>query len=248
MAVRQAKWPLELVIVRHGESAGNVARDAAHAKGLQTIDIAQRDCDVPLSPLGERQATALGAWMAQNDMPIDVVVSSPYLRAEQTAKLAMDSAGWPGAVLVIDERLREKDLGLLDGLTMQGFAARYPEQFAMRKRLGKFYYRPPGGESWNDVILRLRSFIDVARERYAERRMLLVAHQVVVLCLRYLLEDLTEREILDIDAQGDVANCSLTRYVSRNGALALDRYNFTAPMEEKGQPVTAEPETRVATN
>ena len=58
------RWPEVLWIVRHGQSAGNVARDAADAAGLPMIDIAERDVDVPLSPLGEQQAAALGRWFA----------------------------------------------------------------------------------------------------------------------------------------------------------------------------------------
>ena len=52
----QKRWPERLWIVRHGESAGNVARDAADAAGLPRIDIADRDVDVPLSRLGEEQS------------------------------------------------------------------------------------------------------------------------------------------------------------------------------------------------
>lgn len=53
------RWPNKLWIVRHGESAGNVARDVAHASGEAVIDIDTRDVDVPLSRLGKRQAEAL---------------------------------------------------------------------------------------------------------------------------------------------------------------------------------------------
>jgi len=49
----EQKWPQHLWIVRHGQSAGNVARDAAEAAGLPLIDIATRDVETPLSPLGE---------------------------------------------------------------------------------------------------------------------------------------------------------------------------------------------------
>ena len=56
----EQKWPQSIWIVRHGQSAGNVARDAAEAAGLPLIDIAARDVDVPLSELGEQQACALG--------------------------------------------------------------------------------------------------------------------------------------------------------------------------------------------
>ena len=58
------RWPEHLWVVRHGQSAGNVARDAADAAGLSVIDIAERDVDVPLSALGEEQAAALGRWFA----------------------------------------------------------------------------------------------------------------------------------------------------------------------------------------
>ena len=47
----QQKWPDRLWVVRHGQSAGNVARDRAEAAGLPLIDIATRDMDVPLSAL-----------------------------------------------------------------------------------------------------------------------------------------------------------------------------------------------------
>lgn len=55
-------WPDRLYLIRHGESAGNVARDAAHKAGEATIDIDIRDVDIPLSELGQRQAIALGRW------------------------------------------------------------------------------------------------------------------------------------------------------------------------------------------
>ena len=58
---------------------------------------------------------------------------------------------------VLDERLRERDLGLFDGMTGQGIKDTYPEEAARRSAMGKFYYRPPGGESWTDVVLRVRS-------------------------------------------------------------------------------------------
>jgi probable phosphoglycerate mutase len=49
------------------------------------------------------------------------------------------------------------------------------------------------------VILRLRSVLDTISLHHRRRRVMIVAHQVVVLCLRYLLESLTEDQILAID-------------------------------------------------
>jgi hypothetical protein len=65
--VPEQKWPDALWLLRHGQSAGNVARDKAEAAGEPLIDIAQRDMDVPLSALGERQADAVGRWFGALD-------------------------------------------------------------------------------------------------------------------------------------------------------------------------------------
>jgi broad specificity phosphatase PhoE len=250
------RWPDRLWIVRHGESAGNVARDAAMAAGLPVIEIIERDVDVPLSAAGEAQAEALGRWFAA--MPAgsqpNVVLTSPYLRAKHTAGIIEAvggiQAGVPGSV---DERLREKEFGVLDRLTKMGIEQRFPEQAELRARLGKFYFRPPGGESWCDVILRLRSALDTISLHHSgpDARVLIVAHQVIVLCFRYLLEGMTEEQVLAIDRQGDVANCGVTAYsfnpaLGSDGGLQLRTYNFVAPLVEAGAPVTTEPDAAVA--
>jgi broad specificity phosphatase PhoE len=249
------RWPERLWIVRHGESAGNVARDLADASGLGRIDIATRDVDVPLSERGEAQSCALGHWfkaLPEHERP-EVVLTSPYLRARTTADIIHECGGFsPEAHRPVpDERLREKEFGVLDRLTRRGITEFHPEQAEFRRLLGKFYHRPPGGESWCDVILRLRSALDTLSLHHAGQRVLIVSHQVVVLCLRYLLECLTEEEILAIDRSGDVANCSVTEYrldrtAGPNGELKLFRYNFTAPLERAGAPVTSEPDAAVA--
>jgi probable phosphoglycerate mutase len=249
------RWPTKLWIVRHGESAGNVARDAAHAAGGAVIDVEARDVDVPLSRLGERQAGALGRWFTRlpsGERP-NVVLCSPYLRAQSTANAIRAAAGLAPDLskLVIDERLREKEFGILDRLTRLGIEQRHPELADVRQQLGKFYFRPPAGESWCDVILRLRSVLDTISLHYGGKRVLVVTHQVVVLCMRYLLENLDEAMILAIDAEGDVANCAITEYEieahsESQQVLKLKRYNFAAPLELEGAPVTFAPDKNVA--
>lgn len=250
-----ARWPERLWIVRHGESAGNVAAREAEAAGRQVVDVGLRDVDVPLSQLGEAQARALGRWfasLAEDERP-EVVLASPYLRAQHTADLLLETAGSALADIerAIDERLREREFGILDRLTPHGVATRHPDQAEFRRILGKFYHRPPGGESWCDLILRLRSALDTIGLRHGGRRVLVVTHEVVVLCFRYLLENLTEQEILAIDRQGDVANCGVTEFAfersrGKDGALVLRRYNLTIPLEAEGTPVTSAPDANVA--
>jgi broad specificity phosphatase PhoE len=251
----QPRWPARLWIVRHGQSAGNVARDLAHASGEHRIPLDMRDVDVPLSQLGERQADALGRWFAEGNGHArpDVILCSPYVRARETARRFRDAGGAdPDEAICTDERLREKEFGILDGLTTAGIAALQPEQAEFRRLLGKFYHRPPGGESWCDVIFRLRSLMDTVSLHYRGRDVMIVAHQVVVLCLRYIIENLSEAEILAIDKQGDVANCSVTEYAhdpaaGKDGGLKLVRYNVIAPVDQAPDAeVTSEPDAIVA--
>jgi broad specificity phosphatase PhoE len=249
------KWPQQLWVARHGQSAGNVARDAAEAAGAPLIDIAHRDMDVPLSPLGVQQAAALGRWLGAlpGDRRPNVLLCSPYLRARQTMQAALDAAALPAEDLsvVVDERLREKEFGVLDRLTRAGIRAKYPELAEQYTHVGKFYFRPPGGESWCDVILRLRSMLDTVTREYRGERVLVIAHQVIVICLRYLLERLDEERILAVDRSGDVPNCGVTMYefdpaAGRHGKLVLRQANFVAPLEATGTPVTAEPDVPAA--
>src|SRR3954454_10359804 len=151
-------WPERLWIVRHGQSAGNVAKDAAYSLGSVTIDIEARDIDVPLSELGKEQSHAVANWFAsipEAGKP-QVILTSPYVRARQTGEAILAKAGLAETAsnLIVDERLREKELGALDRLTWFGIEQLFPKEAEHRARLGKFYYRPPAGESWCDVILR----------------------------------------------------------------------------------------------
>src|SRR5205807_6521250 len=163
---------------------------------------ATRDVDAPLTALGERQARALGRWLGglrPGEQPT-VLLTSPYERALRTAEVLRETGrfGPTAPPLVADERLRGKDGGIFEGLTLAGVARRYPEQAALRRRQGKFYHRPPGGESWADVILRLRSVLGTLAGEYRDERVLMGSHAVVAPCLRYLPEGLTAAQSLEI--------------------------------------------------
>jgi probable phosphoglycerate mutase len=169
------------------------------------------------------------------------------VRAEQTARVALNQAGMGDVDVFTDDRLREREFGMLDRLTGAGIVDRFPEQANARAFLGKFYHRPPGGESWCDVALRLRSVLDTLSRDHWGDRVLLVTHQVVILMFRYLLEHLTESEILAIDHATEVANCSLTVYdfdasAGRRGGLVLRTFNDVAHMYRSNAEVTAEPD------
>ncbi len=240
------RWPATLWIVRHGESAGNIASRQTQP-GDHRFRLNLRDADVPLSDLGEKQARALGQYFALNGAGAkpDFILTSPYVRAIDTARHFHASNGAHKTTPILtDERLREKECGILDGLTPDGVAHFHPDQSAQRALLGKFYHRPPGGENWCDVILRLRSLMNRISIHHSGEHVMIVAHEVVVFCLRYIIENLDEAAIMAIDAEGDVANCALTEYkfdpaaASGNGALVRARWADTAAVAAQGAAIT----------
>ena len=225
-------WPASLTLVRHGESLGNVANDHAYATKAQTLDLAVNDPSVELSDLGVRQARALGKRLGElpaRERPTVVVVSS-YVRAQQTADHVLAVAGLEHLPRVTDERLRDREQGLLDRLTWYGVRARYPEEAERRAYLGKFWYRPPGGESWADVALRMRHALRDMRADFAGEQLLVVSHDVPILIARYVLESLTPEDAVSLS--GQVVNCGMTVYQRYDDRLRLTVFNDATPLEE----------------
>lgn len=221
--------PSVLIATRHGESIANVEFQLAAETGALTVPITSRDADIPLSLHGQAQAQALGRWWAglpSADRP-RAVWCSPYVRAAETARIALAQASGLGAVPVglpvrYDERLRDRELGILEMLTAPAIEKEHPFEAARRRKMGELYYRPPGGESFLDVALRVRSCLRDLCEEEAGRPVLLVAHDCTVLMLRYVLDRLTEAQVLGLDP---VRNCSAGLWRSQDGLLRPELWN-----------------------
>nr|WP_313901686.1 histidine phosphatase family protein [Microbacterium sp. SLBN-146] len=227
--------------MRHGESIANVAATRAERDGVEVIPIDVRDADVPLSSTGREQAAALGHWLARHGDGIEAFYASPYLRARETLAIGLDASGRDtDASVFIDERLRDRELGILDLLTRTGVARRHPEEAERRRHLGKYYHRPPGGESWADVALRLRSFLADAEARHEESA-LIVAHDAVVMLILSLLLPLDESQLLEFAASRTVLNASVTHLERSSDGWGLVEFSNVAHLQVEGADVTAHP-------
>jgi broad specificity phosphatase PhoE len=87
---------------------------------------------------------------------------------------------------------------------------------------------------------------------FCDKRVLIVCHQVVVLCFRYILEELDEESILKIDKQAEVLNCGIAQYdfeerVDRTCVPSLTLWNYGAPLESEGAPKTSAPDAMAGT-
>src|SRR5208282_616467 len=237
------KWPNELLICRHGESEANVRKNAAKARGEEPAWTGVlRDMDSPLTELGHRQGFSLGVELGRRypvtptykHHPVckggmlEYIITSPYLRSRQTTDEIIRGLGYAPKV-VVDERLREIDFGIMDGIDRKRFRELFPSEADRRERDGKYWYRPPGGENRPDCRLRVHSILDTLNRDYVDTKTLISCHSVIVLAFRSLLERWGETEYMQVDKEDDVKNCGLTIYKREDRRrLKLQEYNTVA--------------------
>ncbi len=218
------KWPNNLLIVRHAESEFNVARKESMEKGLYKIKCDKPNMLVDLTKEGVLQAKVTGRKIDELYDELDASIISPYKRTMRTNEI-MGSEISSEFDDVIDDRIREMEHGAFAQLTRKGRKRYYPEEFKRREREGKFHFRPPGGESCYDVGLRLRGMIDTLTRDYKGQNVMIVTHAAIVVMMRYLLENLSEEHVMEIEGGEDVKNCSVTHYVCSNEKLVLREFN-----------------------
>ena len=148
----------EIILIRHGETEWNSQK---RMQGHSNSD---------LSSVGQAQIQALGQWM--KNVPFDLIYSSDSLRAKQTAEAITQFSGHE---LQFDQRLREKNLGVFEGLTSEEARERHPEVFRLFKTAGSKYVIDEG-ESTQQLQDRALEIVDEIRIKHPEERVLLVTH------------------------------------------------------------------------
>jgi len=148
----------EIILIRHGETEWNSQQ---RMQGHSNSD---------LSSVGQAQIQALGQWM--KNVPFDHIYSSDSLRAKHTAEAITQFSGHK---LKIDLRLREKNLGVFEGLTSEEARERHPEVFCLFKTAGSKYVIDEG-ESTQQLQDRALEIVDEIRIKHPEERVLLVTH------------------------------------------------------------------------
>ena len=160
---------MKLYVARHGQTQWNLEN---RVNGRT---------DLPLTELGLQQARLLAE--RTKNLKIDVIISSPMLRAWQTAA---PTAALHGLDVLVDDRLIEQDYGIFEGVS------RSDKGFLANKR--HFAFRYPGGESMMDVAHRVYGMLDEIKEKYAGKNILLVCHGGVCRVIRTYFEDMTNDE------------------------------------------------------
>lgn len=153
--------------------------------------------DIPLNETGTAQARELAEKIAEVG-DVDLIISSPMVRAYTTAKTVADCCGLE---IITDSRLREWDYGSYEGKT------RYTDGFAENKR--EFAVRMGStGESVLQLSHRVYSLLDEITEKYGDKNILLVSHGGICRIIETYFHDMTTEEY----SNWFMGNCQLIEY------------------------------------
>jgi len=174
-----------LYLVRHGETDWNV-------EGRW-----QGQADVPLNENGRAQAARIALALA--GVGLKAIYSSDLLRARETAQALAERSSAP---LHLDPRLREIHQGEWQGLLVAEIQARYGEAFRSRLE-DPLSVAPPGGETAEQVKVRVVSAIEAIREQYPSDRVAVVSHgfAIAVIQVHYLGRSI--RQVWDLVPEND---------------------------------------------
>ncbi|MFL2938827.1 MAG: histidine phosphatase family protein [Opitutales bacterium] len=179
----------KVILIRHGETEWNLSgRWQGHA-------------DSPLSPRGVSQAVALGERMSTDSL--NHFYTSDLERAQHTSRLVGEPSGWVAKPM---ESLRERDLGVLEGLTTDEMLQKHPSEYQSFRNDGPDY-QVPGGESFRQFCDRCSQALEEVSARHPGERIGLVTHGGFLGAIfRYVLK-------IPLDAERNyvLLNCSINR-------------------------------------
>ncbi|MBN9119896.1 MAG: histidine phosphatase family protein [Planctomycetes bacterium] len=217
--------PLHFVLVRHGESEGNLVRRRERAgdhRGFTEEFRRVHSSQYRLTALGRRQAAGAGTWVRANvGVRFHRYYVSEYIRALETAALL----DLPGASWFKTPFLREREAGEFDNLT-EAEKERDFARYMLARRNDSYFWKPPNGESMVDVCLRLHRFLDTVHRGHADASVIVVCHANVMQAFRILLERLSQTQFNALantpNPHERIHNCQVLHYTRQNPADAAD--------------------------
>jgi broad specificity phosphatase PhoE len=213
------KYPKRIVLVRHGESQGNViAKDDAVHPSIANHQFA-------LTERGREQARITGEYLRDQFGAFDTCFCSSFLRTEETLRWMM-----PRERAVHDARLNEWWRGIWHSLPKTVVEEHFPVEKVIQEREGRYHYRAPGGENGPDVELRIRSFITDLRLFHAGETVLISGHGNWIILFQRIIENLSLAETMRRTREHTVKNAAVVAYELAGDRLRQTIHGF-APWE-----------------
>jgi broad specificity phosphatase PhoE len=197
--------PRHLILVRHGESEGDVRRKLGTSALIHPNDEKQTEA-------GHRQSQITGSWIAKYIMQdygfekFDSCLTSPLIRTKQSAaSLGLDS-NWAE-----EPRLTERNRGDIQGLTKQQHKEKFPDSYQLMQD-HPFYWVPPGGES---ILAVSHRFGELVNDLANTNNILVMTHRDVLWAAHVPLDKLSLDKIEDVDTDS-IHNGQVVHYTNIN--------------------------------
>ncbi len=148
--------------------------------------------DIPLSERGRREVRESAKEIKNHK--IDLIYTSDFLRTRQTASIVQKELGLREALY--DKRLRDMDLGVYHGKKKKAFYSDFPIEESV------FFKAPSQGESYADVMHRVKNFLFEMEEENEKKRILVVSHGDTLLLLECYLKGLEKKDFMSKKEEG----------------------------------------------
>lgn len=211
--------PIDLVLVRHGNSEGNAAKRLSERgdDSAYTLDFRNRHtASFRLTKLGREQAKNAGIWLkSEFKEGFDRYLVSEYIRAMETGGLL----GLPDASWFTSFYLAERDWGELDICPEKEREERFGAMLRLRD-VEPFFWRPPNGESLAQLCLRLDRVLSTLHRECGDKRVIIVCHGEVIWGFRILLERMSQERFKELHfskrQEDRIYNCQVLHYTRAN--------------------------------
>ena len=231
--------PLDLYVIRHGESEANVIISAGEQgdNSLYTQDnVTVPDRSWRLTATGRKQADCIGRWLVEQQQLFDRYLVSPYVRTRETAAtMALPKAKWEECRV-----LRERSWGEISTITKDEFKTNYERNWLF-KATDPLYWRPPAGESIADVAEnRVHNLLTSLNRKSDAESVVMVSHGDLMFALMLTLEDLSDEEFLcrADSSHWAITNCTCLHYSRRDPSTGRTHKRFR--WEQTARPMLSE--------
>lgn len=202
-----------MVFVRHPESIGNILSQDERAK----LEIPNHK--YPLSPRGREQGEITGNYLLDHFGPeyFDKLRESTFARASEAMSLYRGKMKCK-IIPAVDSRLDEKWDGIFHELSKEEISLKYPEQIRLRKMMGYYHHRAPGGQNCPDVELSIQSFMNDFFSGDDTRKELISGHGRWYMIFQKIIFDWSVDEFLEKLETTKCENASVTvfRFIGKD--------------------------------
>lgn len=152
---------VEIFIARHGQNEDNVN------------GILNGHRDLPLTELGREQARQLGQGIIDARLEFDTIYTSPLSRALETAEIVSGMLQLPEPTVLPE--LIERDFGIMSGQKATDIESLCAPDIIKTETI-TYFLNPEGAETFEDLVLRGHTVLDIVRAKHMGGKVLLVCH------------------------------------------------------------------------